>query len=76
MRWLNPLRCNQRVALLERARFCQRHAMTLLRIARSSRPELAPVASAFREAAAIHFRRRDEHLAAARALTPRSRRRV
>jgi hypothetical protein len=74
MRWLNPLQANRREALLERARFCQRHGLALLRLARGLASTPPAVAGTFREAAAVHFRRRREHLLELRAITPRARR--
>lgn len=67
MRWLNPLQENRRVALLERARFCHRYGLELRHLAVRS-PSLG---ASFREAAGIHFRRRDALLAELRVLVPK-----
>lgn len=77
MRWINPFLLNYRVALLERARFCQARGMLMLRLANKDRSDFSvpPLARAidsqYREAAVHFFRWRRELLAELRALTPR-----
>lgn len=79
MAWRNPLLCNRRVVLLERARFWHRRAALLRRVARQHRrlhaaygsvADLA-MARSYLEAAQRHRRLRDEALAELRAITPR-----
>lgn len=70
MWFFNPLHCNRRVALLERARFCRAIALHLRRVARSLADDPA-WADAYHRSARRHYQRARALMAEIRAITPR-----